>query len=1376
MATKVTQVQFRSKGGPEVGDEFDKVGKKGEDALRRIRASAQPVGPALKVVDQAAQGVHQRLEAMAGPLAALGKAGIAAAGIGALAAGIAVLTKRAIEHADALEEQAKATGLSIKSYQEYKFAADQAGVGAAQFASLTRAFTKNLGEAAAGTGTLVAKLKETDPAFLKAIQNAQSTDEALTLVMDRLAGTARESDRAALAVAAFGKQGVAIAPVAKEIETLRQQARDLGLVLDENLVRQGAEASDALAALGQTLEANVQRVFLALAPAIKAAADEVARFVAFMGKALEFQFTGGVTIPLEGKVGELTQKLATLERELELAGRPIARGQGPAPRDPALVRQDIEATLAARNALVVESQEAARNAEAREAAARRAAVAEAEGARASAGATKERASAHKQFVEESKRLEEELATAGLDGVARIRAEEQLRFKEVDEALKAGVASEQDAADRKVTIHAIAEREIAELQTKEAEKAAEKSAREAERAMEKAAREAERQAERMARPIVNALRNVQEEFGDFWTQLYEDGTLTFDSIADFARTTFARLAGELTSLAITESIAKPLFAQLVGSGSLTSALGITPGTSAGIAPGQSVTTGGLFNTGSLINTGAGLFSRIPGFFGGSAAPAVINPATGGVSIGGTAAVQGPATSAGVSLGTIVAAVGALYSIANSIKGLVETNEGFRQSTLGDKRAAQSFTALNAVSTAAFIAGGAAAGAAAGAPVFGVGAIPGALIGAAAGAAIAQAINQGVATGVAKGITGALGPGPNQAQFERDILTTTEIRAIRAGLSSTPIAAARGQRAGVFEGVIGGLLNPLGALIDQLILGSIPSIDTIFRKLFVKYVDAASGVQLNRQLTGARAFPGLRDEASVIATIAAGQLGAGGQRVGEFSSILRGSLKQQGQTPAEAEQTLLRIFRGIAGESFSQGLRLIQQFGPFRAGRPVDAQSARFDKFLDTATKAFQQQVPLVDLRAIGTRLIDDKLLTPGKANIQARQIAREAFPAFFTGATPAEGRAAFGQQVLGRVGQLVDDAFSRAILKGPIGDILTATTSRFTRETRRFRRRTRRRGVTPAETSIFEQRIAAAAAKFGEDLEATGPQIEEYIRLQEKLNDAMEAAVIAVSGAEIRAKIDKDVGREILQFEDPFAAARDALEEERKARIEEAEKVGADVLQIEKLYGLKRRQLAEQEAAARAAVTAPVTDVIAGLTETTAAGAAPQTALAAAAERWAKARNAMEAALGDGLTQDDADEYAEVAAAAQVYLSAAREVYASGPEYANRYNAVVGYLKGLPHFAEGGSFTVPGMGGTDSQVVPLVATPGERVSVSRPSDVAALQRVPELLTALGTVTGSGLARLVEEVRALRAANAAMASELQQVRQKLERDAHRPRSAA
>lgn len=76
------------------------------------------------------------------------------------------------------------------------------------------------------------------------------------------------------------------------------------------------------------------------------------------------------------------------------------------------------------------------------------------------------------------------------------------------------------------------------------------------------------------------------------------------------------------------------------------------------------------------------------------------------------------------------------------------------------------------------------------------------------------------------------------------------------------------------------------------------------------------------------------------------------------------------------------------------------------------------------------------------------------------------------------------------------------------------------------------------------------------------------------------------------------------------------------------------------------------------------------------------------------------------------------------------------EIASLFNSIPGFniqvpsvsLPAVPAFAHGGSFTVGGAGGTDSQFVGFMATPGERVSVATPAGGVAAGD-PRLLAAL-----------------------------------------------
>lgn len=68
-----------------------------------------------------------------------------------------------------------------------------------------------------------------------------------------------------------------------------------------------------------------------------------------------------------------------------------------------------------------------------------------------------------------------------------------------------------------------------------------------------------------------------------------------------------------------------------------------------------------------------------------------------------------------------------------------------------------------------------------------------------------------------------------------------------------------------------------------------------------------------------------------------------------------------------------------------------------------------------------------------------------------------------------------------------------------------------------------------------------------------------------------------------------------------------------------------------------------------------------------------------------------------------------------------------------FNLLAGMIKNrgvnLPGYAEGGSFTVPGSGGTDSQTVMFKATPGERVDVSTPGNDGMSRKLDEIIQLL-----------------------------------------------
>ena len=201
-------------------------------------------------------------------------------------------------------------------------------------------------------------------------------------------------------------------------------------------------------------------------------------------------------------------------------------------------------------------------------------------------------------------------------------------------------------------------------------------------------------------------------------------------------------------------------------------------------------------------------------------------------------------------------------------------------------------------------------------------------------------------------------------------------------------------------------------------------------------------------------------------------------------------------------------------------------------------------------------------------------------------------------------------------------------------------------------------------------------------------------------------------AKVRSDFDAAVQDQILGLTDPQAAALKAWEKERDQAVKDAGLVGGNIVEVERLYALKREAVIK---ASLGNIDTALRSWLDGQVFGAASSSSPATRLGEAqrmfGEQIAAARGGDATAIG-GIT-----------GYANQLLASARDFYASSPEFAaieamtRSSIAGLGRALGLPGFATGGDFTVRGAGGTDSQVVAFRATPGERVSIRTPGQVA-----------------------------------------------------------
>ena len=198
-------------------------------------------------------------------------------------AGSLARARQAVSEFDRIGKAAAAGGLSAETYQIYAHGADLAGIAQNKFNKLLQTFFKNANDAAIGTGALKTGLDKINPALLQSIVNARSQEERMRLLASAVQNSTSEIERAAIAQAAFGAKGSAMVNFllagADGFDRLEREAREMGIVIENDVVRNAENMNDKLTIASRIIDANLNKAFVDLAPVIVAAAEATAGLV-----------------------------------------------------------------------------------------------------------------------------------------------------------------------------------------------------------------------------------------------------------------------------------------------------------------------------------------------------------------------------------------------------------------------------------------------------------------------------------------------------------------------------------------------------------------------------------------------------------------------------------------------------------------------------------------------------------------------------------------------------------------------------------------------------------------------------------------------------------------------------------------------------------------------------------------------------------------------------------------------------------------------------------------------------------------------------------------------------------------------------------------
>lgn len=239
--------------------------------------------------------------------------------------GIGALIKSSLESAVAIEKNAKQAGVGVEAFQELEYAASKYHV-------TTEALTDGLKELAlrgdefalTGKGSAAEAFERLGFTTQEVNERLADTPALLKEVIQRMDGLDKAS-QIRISDEIFGGQGgeqfvAMIQGGSLAMEELRREARELGIILDEDLIRNSDKASKNLDSLQKMLSAHVTRAIVSLAPEIVGLTekligsdDAIADFKAGME---------GIGTAIKGVVGAGV----VAKNTLELIGKTLAAG------------------------------------------------------------------------------------------------------------------------------------------------------------------------------------------------------------------------------------------------------------------------------------------------------------------------------------------------------------------------------------------------------------------------------------------------------------------------------------------------------------------------------------------------------------------------------------------------------------------------------------------------------------------------------------------------------------------------------------------------------------------------------------------------------------------------------------------------------------------------------------------------------------------------------------------------------------------------------------------------------------------------------------------------------------------------------------------
>lgn len=183
-----------------------------------------------------------------------------------------------------IDDLAQQTGIARETLQELGYAAQLGGTNLEALTGGLLKFGRTIDGAARGGKNQAAALREVGLRAKDLQSGTVTLDDALGRIANKFQSMPDGPEKSALAMDLFGKSGAALIPMLNEgqagLARVRQEARDLGIVLDEETVKELAKFGDEQDRLGASMRGMKFQIVSALLPSLQSLVKGVTRWVA----------------------------------------------------------------------------------------------------------------------------------------------------------------------------------------------------------------------------------------------------------------------------------------------------------------------------------------------------------------------------------------------------------------------------------------------------------------------------------------------------------------------------------------------------------------------------------------------------------------------------------------------------------------------------------------------------------------------------------------------------------------------------------------------------------------------------------------------------------------------------------------------------------------------------------------------------------------------------------------------------------------------------------------------------------------------------------------------------------------------------------------